>query len=293
MMKKISVGNIIFDTFNYIFLFVVAVVSVFPFIYILGGSFASENELLTRKVFLIPHEISFSAYQYVFSSNTLLRGILVSVYVTVVGTLINLFFTTTMAYPLARRNLKGRNVILNLIIFSMFFGGGMIPTYLVVKGLGMINTYWSLVFPGAISAFNLIVVKNFFQQLPDELEESARIDGCTDIGVFVKIVLPLSIPVLATFGLFYAVGNWNSFFNALIYINDASKWPLQIILRQLVLLSQGTIGDMSQLDTTFVKPPEESVKMAVIIVGTVPILMIYPFLQKHFAKGVMIGAIKG
>lgn len=160
----------------------------------------------------------------------------------------------------------------------------MIPGYLVVKELGLVNTYAAVILPGAISAFNLIVIRNFFQNLPAGLEESARIDGCNDIGVLWRIVIPLSMPIIATFGLFYAVGHWNNFFSALLYLNDHNKWPLQVMLREIVMLSQLAIGDLNNVDPEFVEPPDQSVKMAVIIVGTIPILLVYPFLQKHFAK---------
>ncbi|MFE5323362.1 carbohydrate ABC transporter permease [Paenibacillus sp. NPDC056579] len=290
--QKTLLGNL-FDGLNYTILGLLGIITILPFLYVIAGSFASEAELTQRSFFLIPKTFSLSGYQFIFSSDTLFRSILVSIYVTVMGTLVNLAFTVTMAYALARRDLMGRNTILNLVLFSMLFSGGMIPTYLVVKNLGLLDSYWALMLPGAISAFNLIVVKNFFQELPPGLEEAAKIDGCTELGVLWRIVLPLSKPVLATFGLFYAVGHWNNFFTALLYINDPEKWPLQVMLRQLVMLSQGNIGDMSQLDPTFVQPPEQTIKMAVIVVGTIPILLVYPFLQKHFAKGVLIGSIKG
>ena len=165
---------------------------------------------------------------------------------------------------------------------------------MVANILNLKNTYWSVLLPGAISAYNMMIVKNFFQGIPQELEESASMDGCTDMGVLWKIVLPLSLPVLATFGLFYAVGHWNAYFGAMIYMKTAKeKWPLQVLLRELIILSSGTAGDMNNLDPEFVQPPEQSVKMAVIVVSTVPIMMVYPFLQKYFVKGVMVGALKG
>ncbi|WP_427052442.1 carbohydrate ABC transporter permease [Paenibacillus sp. TC-CSREp1] len=269
------------------------ILTVLPFLYIIGNSFATEAEITERSFFLIPKVFSFSAYEYIFSSSTVFRSIGVSVFITVAGTLVNLFFTLTMAYPLSRSDFWGRNVLMNMVIFSMLFGGGMIPTYLVIRGLGLLDSYWALMLPGAISAFNLIVVKNFFQQMPPGLEEAARIDGCSDLGVLWRIVLPLSKPVIATFALFYAVGHWNNFFSALLYISDSDKWPLQVMLRQIVLLSQASVGDMANMDPNFVQPPEQSIKMAVIVVGTIPILLVYPFLQKHFAKGVMLGSIKG
>ncbi|CAH1201161.1 MULTISPECIES: carbohydrate ABC transporter permease [Paenibacillus] len=283
----------VFDVFNYILLGILGILTVLPFLYIIGNSFATEAEITERSFFLVPKVFSLSAYEYIFSSSTIFRSIGVSIFITVAGTLVNLFFTMTMAYPLSRSDFWGRNLIMNMVIFSMLFGGGMIPTYLVIRGLGLLDSYWALMLPGAISAFNLIVVKNFFQQMPPGLEEAARIDGCSDLGVLWRIILPLSKPVIATFALFYAVGHWNNFFSALLYISDSSKWPLQVMLRQIVLLSQASVGDMANMDPNFVKPPEQSVKMAVIVVGTIPILLVYPFLQKHFAKGVMLGSIKG
>ncbi|WP_199925566.1 carbohydrate ABC transporter permease [Paenibacillus bouchesdurhonensis] len=287
-----SMGEKIFDMFNYVFLAMFGLMAILPFIFVISGSFATDAEITKRAVFLIPKTFSLDAYKFIFSTDTIMRSIGVSIYVTVIGTIVNLFFTVTMAYPMARRNLMGRNMILNLVIFTMLFGGGMIPTYLVIRELHLLDTLNSLILPGAISAFNLIIVKNFFQELPPGLEEAAKIDGCNELSLLWKIVLPLSKPVLATFTLFYAVGHWNNFFSALLYINDPSKWPLQVMLRQIVMLSQSA-GDMSSMDPTFVQPPEQSIKMAVIVVGTIPILCVYPFLQGHFAKGVLLGSIKG
>lgn len=291
--KYDTLGEKTFDVLNYLVLALFAAVTVLPFVYIIAGSFATEVELMERKFFLFPRDPSLSAYYYIFSSATLFRSIGISVFITVFGTLTNLAFTLSMAYALSRKDLIGRNAVLNLVIFSMLFSGGMIPGYLVVKELGLLDNYLAVILPGAISAFNLIIIKNFFQQLPAGLEESARIDGCTDIGVLWRIVLPLSKPVIATFGLFYAVGHWNNFFSALLYLNDHTMWPLQVLLREIVMLSQLAVGDMSAMDPNFVEPPEQSIKMAVIVVGTVPILLVYPFLQKHFAKGVMLGSVKG
>lgn len=287
-----TLGGTIFDIANYLFLGAAGLLAILPFIIIISGSFASDAEITKRAVFLIPETFSLNAYKFIFSTDSLTKSIGVSLYVTIVGTIVNLFFTVTMAYPLARRSLMGRNFFLNMVIFTMLFGGGMIPTYLVVRDLHLLDSLYALIFPGAISAFNLIIVKNFFQELPAEIEEAARIDGCQELGLLWKIVLPLSMPVLATFTLFYAVAHWNNFFSALLYINDPAKWPLQVMLRQIVMLSQAA-GDISSMDPSFVQPPEQSVKMAVIVVGTIPILCLYPFLQKHFAKGVMIGSVKG
>jgi putative aldouronate transport system permease protein len=293
MRRYRTVSGTIFDLSNYLFLSLFALAAVLPFIYVFAGSFASDAELTKRAFFLIPEKFTTAAYAYIFSTNTIVRSIGVSIYVTTVGTLINLFFTVTMAYALSKRYLAGRNFVLNLVVFSMLFGGGMIPTYLVVRELRLLDTYWALMLPGAISAFNLIIVKNFFQELPAELEDAARIDGCSDPGLLWRIVLPLSMPVLATFTLFYAVGHWNNYYSALLYINEPSKWPLQVILRQIVMLSQMAAGDLNAMDPNFEKPPDQAIKLAVIVVGTLPILLVYPFLQKHFAKGVLLGSVKG
>ena len=290
-----TVGSRVFDTLNYIILTLVAATTILPFVYIIAASFATEYEINTRPLFFFPRDVSFSAYEFIFSSNKILRGFGNSVFITVAGTGINLFFTVTMAYAISKQRLRGRNFFLNLVIISMFFSGGMIPGYIVVANvLKLKNTYWSVLLPGAISAYNMMIVKNFFQGIPQELEESASIDGCNDVGVLIRIVLPLSLPVLATFGLFYAVGHWNSYFSAMIYMTSTpEKWPLQVLLREIIILATGSAGDMSNMDPEFVKPPEQSVKMAVIVVSTVPIMCVYPFLQKYFVKGVMVGALKG
>ena len=293
--QNATVGSRVFDALNYLIVTLIALTTIFPFVYIIGASFATEYEIATRPMFIIPENVSTAAYEFIFSSNKILRGFGNSVFITVCGTAINLFFTVTMAYALSKTRLRGRNFFLNMVIISMFFSGGMIPGYIVVANiLNLKNTYWSVLLPGAISAYNMMIVKNFFQGIPQELEESASMDGCTDMGVLWKIVLPLSLPVLATFGLFYAVGHWNAYFGAMIYMKTAKeKWPLQVLLRELIILSSGTAGDMNNLDPEFVQPPEQSVKMAVIVVSTVPIMLVYPFLQKYFVKGVMVGALKG
>lgn len=287
-----TVGNAVFNGCNIFILMAYAVLAVIPFIYIIAGSFATSAELSTRAFFLIPKKLSLAAYQFIFKTDTVSRALLVSVYITVVGTFVNLVFTLPMSYALSKQYLYGRRIVMKGVIFSMLFGGGMIPTYLVVKACGFIDTYFALWLPGAVSAFNMIVIKNFFEQLPLELEESARIDGCTDLQVLLRIVLPLSKPVIATFALFYAVGHWNAFFSALIYINKPQMWPLQVILRNMVILSTGMAQDATILDPEFVPPPDQSIKMAVIVIGTAPILMVYPFLQKYFVKGVLLGSIK-
>lgn len=270
------------------------VLTMLPFLYLIAGSFATEKELVERAFFIIPRTFSLNAYKYIIADGSIFRGILNSCFIMIVGTFVNMLFTTTLAYPLSKSWLKGRDVVLNVIIITMLFSGGMIPNYLVVKSLNLLDSYWALIFPGAINAFNLIIIKNFFQEIPLELEEAAKIDGCSDIGIFAKIILPLSKPALASVGLFYAVSHWNDFFNSLIYLNSNEKFPVQIILRQIVLLAQGANADGSSIDFGLGgAPPEQAVKMAATIVAIIPILCVYPFVQKYFEQGVMVGAVKG
>lgn len=289
--KRRSVGDIIANVVIYILLTLIAVIMVIPFIYVIAASFATEAEIQTRPIFFIPDSPTLDAYARIFDMNDMgtrvFHSLLISVCVTAIGTFINLFFTTTMAYGLSRSNLIGKKPLLNMVLFTMVFGGGMIPLFLVVKGLGMYDTYAALILPGAISAYYMIIVRNFFMELPRELEEAASIDGCSDIGIFIKIALPLSLPCLATFGLFYAVGHWNNYFGALLYLEDSTKFPFQLVLRNIVMQTAETQTDPNALI------PEDTLKMAVIVIGTVPILIVYPFLQKHFAAGVMVGAVKG
>ena len=293
--QNATLGSRIFDVLNYLIVTLIALTTLFPFIYIISASFATEYEITTRPMFIIPQDVTLNAYKFIFSSNKILQGFRNSIFITVCGTAINLFFTVTMAYALSKKRLRGRNFFLNMVIISMFFSGGMIPGYIIIANvLNLKNTFWAVLLPGAISSYNLMIVKNFFQGIPQELEESAAIDGSTDIGILWKIVLPLSLPVLATFGLFYAVGHWNAYFGAMIYMTGAKeKWPLQVLLRELIILANGSACDITNMDPEFIQPPEQSVKMAVIVVSTVPIMCVYPFLQKYFVKGVMVGALKG
>ena len=293
MIRNDSTASRIFDVFNVIFLISFAAATVVPFIYIIGTSFATQAEIAARPFLLIPRDFQFESYRYILSSRTLPRAMWVSIWTTVVGTFVSMALTLTFAYPLSKKYLAGRNHMLVLITFTMVFSGGMIPAYLNVRNLGLLNTYWSMILPGAIGTWNLIVVKNFFQGLPSELEESARIDGASDMTVFLKIALPISTAVIATFSLFYAVGYWGAFRAALLYIpSRPERWPIQLILRNIVMLSSGRLDD-ANFDPSMVLPPTESIRNAVIVFATVPILLVYPFLQKHFTKGVLVGAIKG
>ncbi|MFB6718971.1 carbohydrate ABC transporter permease [Kribbella sp. NPDC056345] len=285
-----SLGSRTFDVLNVVLLVGLGLITVLPLVYVLAGSFATESEISSRPFFLWPEKFVTDTYQYIFSTDTFVRALLTTICVTAVGTIVQLALTLTMAYPLAKRALPGRALVLNLVIFTLVFSGGMIPTYLVVRDLGLLNSYWALILPLAINPFYLIVVKSFFQELPEALEEAARIDGCNELNVFLRIVLPLSKPIIATFSLFYAVGIWNDYMSTLLYIDDSKKWTLQMIVRQLTATNADSANVLQQLETvTF---PEQGLKFAVVVVATLPILLFYPFLQKHFAKGVLIGSVK-
>lgn len=292
MVQDKTISSRIFDIVNYTLLSIIGLVTILPFLHVIAGSFTTVTELAQKQFVLFPTVWSLDAYKYVFSTNTVFRSLGVSVGVTFLGTLFSMLLTCLMAYGLSRRDLDGRNYIMFMVLFTMLFSGGMIPTFLVVKEMGLIDTYAALIVPTAINAFNLIIMRNFFQNLPEGLEESAKIDGAGDWGILFRIVIPLSMPAIATISLFYAVTYWNTYMSAILYLNDAAKWPVQVILRQIVILASGLAADTSGMDE-FVRPPEQTVKMAVIVIATLPILCVYPFLQKHFAKGALLGSIKG
>ncbi|WP_407267892.1 carbohydrate ABC transporter permease [Radiobacillus sp. PE A8.2] len=284
-----SLGDITFDVVNYTLLLLIASICIFPFIQIIGGSFATTQELVTKDIVIIPETFSLDAYKVMFADGKIPRSLLITVFITFFGTLINLAMTSTAAYALSRKGFKGRRFIMFLIVFTLLFEGGLIPTYLVVKELHMLNTYWSIMIPNAINAFNLILMRNFFMQLPEELFESAKMDGANELKIFYKIALPLSKASLATFALFYAVTHWNNFFHPFLYLSDSDMWPIQVWLRELIILSSGSFTNPGFA----VDVPTQSLKMATIVVATVPILIVYPFVQKYFAKGVMVGSVKG
>lgn len=279
----------VFDVVNVLVLIGISLLAVLPFLYVFAGSLATELEITTRPFFIWPSEVTTDAYRSILTSQVFVRAFVTSVVVTGVGTLIQLALTALMAYPLSKIDLPGRRTIMSLIVFCMVFSAGMIPTFLVVKELGLLDTYWALILPAAINPFSLIIIKNFFQELPKELEESARIDGANEMRILRSIVAPLSKPVLATFALFYAVGLWNDYMSPLLYLNDQDKWTLQMILRQVTASATLTAEDMN----TEVPPPAQGIKFAVVMVATIPVLLAYPFLQKHFAKGMLIGSVKG
>lgn len=290
MKKKVSIGERSFTLFNNTFLILLALICIVPFLNIIATSFASTQEVVAKKFILFPTTFSLDAYRYILSTPTIFRALAVSIGVTGVGTIVSMCATSLMAYGLSRKYLFGQGFVNFLVVFSMLFSGGMIPTFLVVRSLGLVNSYWAMILPVAVNAMNMIIMRNFFQALPDSLEESAKMDGCTDFGVFFKIMLPLALPSIATISLFYAVTYWNTYMTAILYINDSSKWPIQILLRQIVIVSSGMQAESSAVD---VIPPAQTVKMAVIVIATVPMLIVYPFVQKYFVKGALVGSVKG
>lgn len=275
-----------------IVLAVVVIVMLFPFVYVLSVSLSSAKGLAAGNVSLIPQDPTLSAYQQVFAGGVVTRALEVSIGITVIGTLACMLMTTTLAYGLSRtRQVPGSRFVLFLVLATLFFSPGIIPSYLIVRYLGLLDTYASLILPGLIVAFNLVVIRQFFMNIPDDLTEAAYIDGANPLQVFRHVTLPLSKAVLAVIALFYGVGIWSSFFTALLYLNNTAMWPIQLVLRLYVLQGQNLSAAQSQAGQP--PPPSESIQMAVVIVATVPILLVYPFLQRYFTQGVLSGAIKG
>ncbi|WP_282940663.1 carbohydrate ABC transporter permease [Paenibacillus sp. RC67] len=267
----------------------------YPLIFVLIASVSSPEMVIRGEVWLWPKGLTVVGYERIFQNKEILSGYMNTIAYTLVGTAINLVMTVAAAYPLSRKDFLGRNVFTALILFTMFFSGGMIPSYLLVKKLGILNTFWALVIPSAVSVWNIVIMRTFFQNsIPNEIQESASIDGCSNMQTLLRIVLPLSAPILAVMVLFYSVGHWNAYFNALIYLTDRAKYPLQLILREILV--QGQMQEMVDVsDSTLAKSvmDAEAIKYAAVIVANLPVLLLYPFLQKYFVKGIMVGAIKG
>ncbi len=282
-----------FDVCNAALMVLLMVVMIYPFYYVAIVSLSDGKAVMTGKVTFWPANATLDSYKLIFRDNEILVSYWNTIRYTFVGTLINLVMTTLAAYPLSRPRLVGKRFFMMLAMFTMFFSGGIIPMYLQVFRLGLIDTIWAVVLPGAISTYNLIVMRTFFSGIPNSLHESAHIDGANDLQILLRVVLPLSTPILATMTLFYAVGHWNSFFNALLYLNKREMYPLQILLRNMAIMNDSSrfvneTGAASGFLTI-----EETIRYAVIMAATLPILLVYPFLQKYFVKGVMIGSLKG
>lgn len=287
-----STGDRIVDVIIYVVLGLIALSTVLPFLYVLAGSFATEKELTEKAFFIIPSVWSINAYKYAIQTANILRGLRNSILITILGTVMCMLFSLTFAYPLSKSHFRGRNWIMNLVIVTMLFSGGMIPTYIVVQSYGLLDSWWALVLPALINPFNMIIIKKFFSGLPVELDEASYMDGANDLQIFVKVALPLSKPVIASISLFYGVGFWNDYFNAMIYLQDAKKFPIQIQLRSIILQTAKIADTLIDYDLNGT-PPDKAVKMACTVIATVPILIVYPFVQKYFTKGVMVGAVKG
>lgn len=285
---KRSFASRLFDVSNVILLTCLSIITLYPFWDSLIVSIIPLQESLASNIHLFPKTITWEAYAYIFNMKELWSSYGVSLFVTGVGTLLSMLMTVLAAYALSKSHLKGKRTIMFLIVFTMMFNGGLIPTYLVVKQLHLLNTVWALIIPTAITTYNLIIMRNFFMALPESLEESARIDGCNDLGVLFRIVVPLSMPAIATVALFYAVARWNEFFTAIMYITDKDKWPLQLFLRAMLVENEASF--QSGGDNPFLMG--QSMKMASVMVSTIPVLLIYPFFQKYFVQGVTLGAVK-
>ncbi|MZQ85431.1 ABC transporter permease subunit [Paenibacillus sp. 5J-6] len=285
--KKLTV----FDYINYSLLAIISIACVFPFIYVFSVSFTDPDVYVPLQFYFFPEKWSLSAYKYILSTNSFINALKSTVFVTGIGTVLSILISFTFAYVMTKKHVPGRKLMLGGVIFTLVFNAGILPNYLLMKDMNLLNSHWSLILSGLTNAWSLIVIKGFLDSLPPELEDAARIDGCSDIGVFWRIVIPLSMPAIAAFVLFFAVSYWNTYFNALVYLSDAKKWTLQVLVKSLVIDSDASgAGSVGSDDRVL---PQETIRMASIVLAMVPILVIYPFLQKHFAKGVMLGSVKG
>ncbi|WNQ12737.1 carbohydrate ABC transporter permease [Paenibacillus aurantius] len=291
---RTSFGDKLFTTANYLFFCLLGAATLFPFLNIIAKSLSSEGAVVSGMVTVYPIDFQLGTYKLVLGNTQFLNSFKITAFITVLGTLLSLLFTVLSAYPLSKPNLAFRKPLLLVFIFTMLFNGGLIPTYLLMQKIGMVNTVWSLFVPGLIAVFNMLVVKNFFEGIPESLEESAKLDGASNVRILFSIILPLSMPVLATIGLFYAVTLWNSYFNAMAYITDPALKPLQLYLKELIDSTSDVMKMAGEVDINRdLNSTPEAVQAASIITATLPILFVYPFLQKYFVKGVLVGSVKG
>ncbi|WP_211746124.1 carbohydrate ABC transporter permease [Paenibacillus sp. Marseille-Q4541] len=290
-MRK-SLSDHIFEIFNNGILLIISLAALFPIYYTFILSFTDPVEYYQKDFLLFPTNWTLDAYKYLMSTSTFVNAIGNSTFLTVVGTFLSLVVSTGLAYAISRKRLRFRRILMFGILFTILFQPGLIPSYLIVRNLGMIDSIWSLIIPSLTGGWFVLLMKGFFDSIPDALEEAARIDGANEIGIFFRIILPLSIPSLVAFGLFFAVGYWNTYFNAIMYVNDQSKWPLQVILQNMLVDPSSAINSAVSDFRTNQKMPSETLKMAAVVIATLPIMLVYPFLQKHFAKGAMIGSVK-
>lgn len=296
---KLTKGDLAFDIFNTTFMLLVIIVIAWPLWFVIVASFSDSNAVVQGEVWLWPKGFHLDAYKKVFRNPDLMRGYRNTIIYTFVATILNIIVTVCLAYPLSRKDFKGRNFITLLMTITMFFNGGLIPTYLCYKQLGLVNNPWVMILPGLFTTYNCILVRTFFQGQPFELQEAAMIDGCSNFRILWQIMIPLSKPILAVMAIYYGVAHWNAYFDALVYLTDKEYKPLSLVLRDILVTMAAAAGgegvstggqDSGQDELQRIA---QVMKYAVIIVSTVPVLCLYPFLQKHFAKGVMLGAIKG
>lgn len=289
-----TVGDRLFLVGVYLFLAIIFVLVFYPLIYVFSSSLSSPLAVSSGRVWLWPVDFSLRGYQVTLDSPQIVTGYANSLYYTFFGTLISVVLTVLLAYPLSRRTLVGRNSIMLFVTFTMIFSGGLIPTYLVVKELGMLDTRWALLIPQAVAAWQVIIARTFFQvNIPDELAEAAALDGCSDLRFLWSVVLPLSKPILAVLVLMYAVGQWNAYFDALLYLKSADLQPLQLVLRSILILNTSTSGTMDAVTMAERQQMADLLKYSLIVVGSLPVLIIYPFAQRYFVRGMLIGSIKG
>lgn len=282
------------DLILYIILTLFGLATLFPIYYVIVMSVTPIDQVIKNGGFVLwPNSLTFEAYKQIFGSVRVPRSLGVTVIITVVGTTLNLFVTAILAYPLSKKQLPARNIMLFIVVFTMLFDGGLIPLYLIVSSLGLNDTLWALIIPTLVSAFNMLIMKTYFENLPEGLEEAARVDGCGELRTLFQIVLPLSMPIMATLGLFYAVHHWNTFFHAIMFITDKSLHPIQVVLRSMIQ-SSSVSGELElQGQNMHETLPPETVKMATVVVTILPIIIVYPFIQKHFMKGFLLGSVKG
>ncbi|HWV34169.1 MAG TPA: carbohydrate ABC transporter permease [Thermomicrobiales bacterium] len=285
----------VFNIVNYAVLLLFLIAVAYPLIYVVSASLSDPRAVISGRMWLWPVDFTTAGYTAVFENSKVITGFRNSLFYTVAGTFVSIVLTILVAYPLSRRDLAGRNVIMGLFVFTLIFSGGLIPTYLTVRQLGMLNTPWAMIIPTALSVYNMIITRTFFQYtIPDEMLEAAQLDGCSDFRFVRDMVIPLSGPIIAVNALFYAVGQWNAYFNALIYLTNQNLFPLQLVLREILVQNQvdlSTMGDISKIVQR--QQLSDLLKYSLIVVASVPLLVIYPFVQKHFVRGVMIGSLKG
>lgn len=288
MLKRKSMTDCIFNTIAYVVVGLFAFACIIPFIYVIMYSVTPYTDYIQNPMNIIPRDITWDSYKSLLGFNLIYSGYKNTLIIVVCGTLLHLILTLITAYPLTKKGLKGQKTILMFIIFTMFFSGGMIPNFYLMRSLKLLNSLWALILPGIISVYNLLLLKGFIQELPESLEEAAAIEGANDIVILFKIVAPLILPAMVTIGLFYAVGQWNSYFSAVLYMNSRSGWPLQLVLREIIIES-----NTKEVEREVLNVAPFTLKMAAIVVTTLPIMCLYPFLQKYFMSGLTVGGVKG